>query len=160
MKKIIVIVMLLLVSGCSNKSTFNEDVNSSIKNDKEEDKVNNLDEIEKTMDIKIGDEKYNVILEDNETTKKLLQMLPLTLPMEELNGNEKYYYLDETLPNNPNNLKKINKGDIMLYNNNCLVIFYKSFETTYKYTKIGKIENPDNLDKIVGKGNIDITFEQ
>ena len=87
-------------------------------------------------------------------------MLPLTLPMEELNGNEKYYYLDETLPSNPNNLKKINRGDIMLYNDNCLVIFYKSFETTYKYTKIGKIENPDNLDKIVGKGNIDITFEQ
>ena len=88
--------MLLLVSGCSNKSTFNEDVNSSIKNDKEEDKMNNLDEIEKTMSIKIGDEKYNVILEDNETTKKLLQMLPLTLPMEELNGNEKYYYFNES----------------------------------------------------------------
>ena len=44
----------------------------------------------------------------------------------------------------------------MLYGNNCLVVFYKSFDTSYSYTKIGHIENlPDLEDK-----NIIIKFEK
>ena len=35
----------------------------------------------------------------------------------------------------------------MLYGNNCLVIFYKSFDTSYSYTRIGHIENLEDLNK-------------
>ncbi len=35
----------------------------------------------------------------------------------------------------------------MLFGDNCLVIFYKSFETEYSYTKIGHIENLPDLGK-------------
>lgn len=35
--------------------------------------------------------------------------------MSDLNGNEKYYYLDENLPTNSENIGHINAGDIMLY---------------------------------------------
>ena len=97
------------------------------------------------MTIFIDNKEYNLILEDNDTTKKLLANLPLNLQMEELNGNEKYGYLDEDYPVNSYNPKHINKGDVMLYNSNCLVIFYKSFDTSYSYTKIGHIDNLDNL---------------
>ena len=76
--------------------------------------------------------------------------------MSELNGNEKYIYLDNTLPTNSSNPKKINAGDIMLYGDNCLVIFYKSFTTTYSYTKIGHINNLPDL----GNDNILIKFEK
>ena len=41
----------------------------------------------------------------------------------------------------------------MIYTDNCLVIFYKSFETNYSYTKIGYIENLQEL------GNSDIEVE-
>ena len=33
----------------------------------------------------------------------------------------------------------------MLYGNNCLVIYYKSFDTSYSYTKIGHIDNLPDL---------------
>ena len=74
--------------------------------------------------------------------------------MEELNGNEKYIYLDETYPTNPYNPKHINKGDVMLYGDNCLVIFYKSFDTSYSYTKIGHIDNLEEL----GNESINVKF--
>ena len=98
------------------------------------------------MNITINNEVYQIELEDNETTKSFLNILPKELNMNELNGNEKYAYLDNTLPTNSYNPKHINKGDIMLYGNNCLVIFYKSFDTSYSYTKIGHINNLPDLD--------------
>ena len=50
------------------------------------------------MQIVIGEKTYNVSLYDNETVKSLKDMLPLTVSMEELNGNEKYTYLPQSLP--------------------------------------------------------------
>ena len=48
----------------------------------------------------------------------------------------------------------------MLYGNNCLVLFYKSFSTEYSYTKIGYIENPSNLaDAVCQRDNIIVSFE-
>ena len=44
----------------------------------------------------------------------------------------------------------------MLYGNNCLVIFYKSFDTSYSYTKIGHIDNLEDL----GTGNIIVKLEK
>ena len=55
--------------------------------------------------------------------------------------------------------KNINAGDLMLYGSNCLVIFYESFSTSYSYTKIGHIDNPEGLAETLGSGNIKVTFE-
>ena len=111
----------------------------------------NLDENIKESDVvdkinvTINGIKYEAYLEDNDTVKSFLNILPNEFNMTELNGNEKYIYLDTNLPSNPVSVKYINKGDVMLYGDNCLVIFYKSFDTSYSYTKIGHIENLNNL---------------
>lgn len=109
-----------------------------------------------TLYLMIGETKFSATLENNETTKELLQRLPLEIEMKELNGNEKYYYFDEHLPRNASLVNKINVGDIMLFGDNCLVIFYQSFATSYSYTKLGKIDNPDSLAEVLGSGNIKV----
>ena len=113
------------------------------------------------MNIKviINNKTYTATLEDNNTSKEFINMLPLEINMQELNNNEKYYYLDNKLATNSYNPKTINKGDIMLYGNNCLVLFYESFNTSYSYTRLGKIDNPEDLNSILGSGNVIVRFE-
>ena len=114
--------------------------------------INSSNEVTNTLNIIINNQEYKIDLEDNETVESFTSLLPLELNMSELNGNEKYAYLDKSLSTNPSNPKHIEKGDVMLYGDNCLVIFYKSFDTSYNYTKIGHIDNLPNL----GKENIKV----
>ena len=106
------------------------------------------------MKLEIGKHSFGVNLEEAATTKAIVELLPMSVTMRELNGNEKYYYLNKSLPSNPQKVKQINVGDIMLWGNDCLVIFYKSFATPYSYTKIGCITNPANLQTAVGEKDV------
>ena len=73
-------------------------------------------------------------------------MLPMEFSMSDLNGNEKYAYLDEPLPTNTYNPGRVEAVDVMLIGDDCFVIFYESFDTNYSYTKIGHIDNLPKLD--------------
>ena len=141
-KKILLVLIVILITGCSNNKVElpKEDNNLGVNNQ---------------VKVLIDKKEYTINLEDNETAKEFVNILPLELNMNELNGNEKYIYLDTTLPTNSSNPKKINVGDVMLYGDNCLVIFYKSFDTSYSYTKIGHIDNLPNL----GNDSISVKFE-
>lgn len=94
----------------------------------------------------INNQKLEINLEDNSTAQALKSMLPLNLEMADLNNNEKYTYLDKSLPTNTYAPKHIETGDVMLYGNNCLVIFYESFDTNFEYSPIGHIDNLPSLD--------------
>ena len=78
--------------------------------------------------------------------------------MSELNGNEKYKNLSYELPENAKQIKSIHAGDIMLYGSDCIVIFYKDFETSYSYTRLGKITDSSGLEKAVTEGKIKVQF--
>lgn len=110
-----------------------------------------------TIQIQIGDQTFTAELEDNETAAALREKLPLTLQMQELNGNEKYAY-DVSLPSDAESVGTIQAGDLMLYGDDCLVLFYDSFSTSYSYTRIGHITDPDGLADAVGNGSVQITF--
>lgn len=99
---------------------------------------------------------YDAVLESNSTAQEFMNMLPQELNMSELNGNEKYCYLTNNLTSNSYNPERIEAGDIMLFGNNCIVVFYKSFNTSYSYTKIGHIENLPDL----GGDNMIVRFEK
>jgi hypothetical protein len=120
-------------------------------------KTNNMSN--QTMKITIGSSVYTAILYDNATAKAFKAMLPMTLNMSELNGNEKYFYFSNTLPTDSAPGVNIQNGDLMLYGDNCLVLFYESLNTTYNYTRLGKIDNINGLVSSLGTGNVTIKFE-
>ena len=134
---------------------------SSVTSDRQEVITTEQQEERKVDDMQIvaGDKCFSVTLENSGTVMALTEMLPLTLDMSELNGNEKYYYLDTSLPSSPENVGHISKGDIMLYGDNCLVVFYESFDTSYSYTKIGHISDTSGLADALGKDGVTVTFE-
>ena len=86
-------------------------------------------------------------------------MLPLTVNMVELNGNEKYVDLPRSLPTSAANPGTIQNGDLMLYGSSTLVLFYKTFSTSYSYTKMGRIDDVTGLVAALGTGNVRVTFE-
>jgi hypothetical protein len=47
----------------------------------------------------------------------------------------------------------------MLYGDNCVVLFYETFTTSYSYTKIGSIDNPAGLKTALGTGDPEVFFE-
>ena len=168
-KKVLVgllIVIIILVGVFIIINLKDDDSDNSNNNDnKQETDINTNEEVDgddlsMKINLTINGNNFTATLEDNETTRELLNRLPLELNMSELNGNEKYYYFDDSLPTNSYRPGSINTGDIMLYGNDCLVIFYESFNTTYSYTRIGRIDNANNLDKVVGSGSVNVRISK
>ncbi len=146
---IIISVVLTTIMMNNKEPAVNPNLtpNTSQQNDNEEKKMDKIY-------IDINEQKLEVNLEDNSTASALVKMLPLDLSMNDLNNNEKYVYLDDSLPTNTYSPKHIEAGDVMLFGDNCLVIFYESFDTTYDYSKIGHIDNMPRL----GNNNISVSF--
>ena len=153
-RKIIVFIILLstwMITGCINHKPEEKEMREEI-----EEMEQTSDDFTYNIKVIINNKTYQAELYENETSEILMDLLPKTFHMSELNGNEKYVYLDNRLPVNSEVPEYITRGDIMLYGNNCLVIFYQSFVSSYSYTKIGHIENLDDL----GPTEIDVHFEK
>lgn len=110
--------------------------------------------------VTVNGKAYIATLSETKAAAAFYEMLPQKFEMEELNGNEKCRYLSRKLPAESENVGEINKGDIMLFGPSCLVVFYKSFSTSYSYTRIGKIDDPEDLDKAAGRWDAEISFEK
>jgi hypothetical protein len=111
-----------------------------------------------TLMLRIGDETFAGTLVDNPTASAFKALLPLSVRMSELNGNEKLFRLPASLPMQPSRPSSIESGDVMLYGSDTLVLFYKSFATTYSYTRIARIDDPAGLERTLGPGSVTVTF--
>ena len=112
------------------------------------------------INIIIGSKAFTATLADSETGEAFAALLPLTVTMNELNGNEKYHYLNSSLPTAAYQPGTIHAGDLMLYGNNCVVLFYETFNSSYSYTRIGAIDDPSDLAQALGAGNVSVRFEK
>ena len=141
-----------------NSSCAKEEVTSLQNNDTD---VNNeiSDTTGNKMKMTVGTKEFTVSLSDNATVKNFKTMLPFEIVMEELNGNEKFFYFSNQLPTSSAPGGNIQAGDLMLYSNNCLVLFYENISTSYSYTRLGKLDDVKGLKSALGAGSIKVKFE-
>jgi len=108
--------------------------------------------------ISVGGTHFTAALEDNAAAQAFAARLPLTLDMNELNGNEKFCYLETPLPADASPAGTIRAGDLMLWGSNCVVLFYDTFPSPYSYTRLGRVTDPSGLASAVGTGRTAVAF--
>ena len=113
---------------------------------------------EQKLRISVGGQHFTATLAYTKAAEEFAAFLPQTLNMSELNGNEKYYYLDESLTTDSKVPDMIHTGDILLFGSSCIVLFYEDFSTSYSYTPIAHIEDTNGLKSALGSGNVTIIF--
>ena len=111
------------------------------------------------LKIEANGQVFTATLLDNSAARALLERLPMTVGMTELNGNEKYYYFDSGFPAESERVGSIQTGDLMLYGSDCLVLFYESFSSGYSYTRLGSIDDPSGLAAALGHGSVEVTVQ-
>ena len=115
---------------------------------------------ESRMWMTVGDRRFAISLADNAAAHAFAAQLPLTLDMEELNGNEKHAQLGQVLPANASRPGTIHAGDLMLYGTSTLVVFYETFSSAYSYTRLGRVDDPAGLAQALGRGGVRVVFSK
>ncbi|MBO0948428.1 cyclophilin-like fold protein [Fibrella forsythiae] len=154
------IILLPLLLLTSSLMTCNMDDMQTANPVSMENNDTNSDITGNKLRIRVGSSTFSATLLDTPTAKAFKARLPITISMSELNGNEKFYSFPTDLPTRAANPGMVQTGDLMLYGSNTLVLFYKSFSTSYSYTKIGRVDNPAGLAAALGLGNVTVTFDQ
>lgn len=168
MKRVLsaVILVMLILSGCAAQSqseriteAFTESTEGKSSTEMNETETKNDMSTEQKIKITVGSKTFTATLENNASAKELVERMPFTVNMQELNGNEKYYQFPDSFPSEPHSFDTIKTGDLMLYQSDYLVVFYEDHTTTYDYTRLGVIDNADGLAEALGSGSAQVTFE-
>jgi hypothetical protein len=115
---------------------------------------------ESHMWMTVGDRRFAITLSDNAAARAFAAQLPVTLDMSDLNGNEKHAELPQALPADATRPGTIRNGDLMLYGADTFVVFYLTFDSPYSYTRLGRVDDHDDLAKVLGRGNVRIQFSK
>ena len=110
------------------------------------------------MWMSVGERRFAITLTDTPAARAFAAQLPLTLEMGELNGNEKHAELSNALPTNASRPGTIRNGDLMLYGSNTLVVFYSTFDSSYSYTRLGRVDDPAGLAQALGRQGVRVGF--
>lgn len=173
LSKVIFIFGLLFMTACNNIASTDSNSNNDTTETQEEISEENNDTIETQeetpkededmipINLTINSQIFPAVFYDNETTQAFIEKMPLTLNMNDLNNNEKYYNLPDNLPTqNTEQPDVINEGEIMVWRSNTIVVFYETFSNSFGgYTRLGYIENTDGLVEALGSQSVDVTFE-
>ena len=120
--------------------------------------VNNQDEEDEGMQLKIGERAVNVEWEDNasvDALEELVRTESLTIQMSMYGGFEQVGSIGTSLPRDDAQTTT-GAGDIVLYSGNQIVIFYGS--NSWAYTRLGKITDlsRSELKELLGNGDVTI----
>jgi len=120
----------------------------------------NLQPEESRMWMAVGQRRFAITLTNTPAARAFAAQLPLTLDMADLNGNEKHAELPKALPVSASRAGTIRHGELMLYGATTLVVFYLSFDSSYSYTRLGRVDDPDGLAQTLGQRVARINFSK
>ena len=112
------------------------------------------------MWMTVGERRFVITLADNAAARAFAARVPLTLDMSDLNGNEKHAELREALPASASRPGTIRNGDVMLYGTTTLVVFYETFNSSYSYTRLGRVDDPADLPEALGRRGVRVVFSR
>jgi hypothetical protein len=115
---------------------------------------------ESRMWMTVGTRRFAITPADTEAAREFAAMLPLSIDMPDLNSNEKHAELPKALPTSAIRPGTIRNGDLMLYGPRTLVVFYKTFDSSYSYTRLGRVDDPAALAQALGSGSVRIGFSK
>ncbi len=144
MKKLLVLILITVASlfafaGCTDTPAQSTPPNGN-GTSTETPTENDGEEVTETY-LTINGNKVKVTLEDNSSTRALLEILKkgdIVYTANDYGGFEKVGALGHTLPNSDTELTT-QAGDVILYSSNQIVLFYGS--NSWSYTRLGRIEN-------------------
>lgn len=108
----------------------------------------------------VGARRFSITLADTAAARAFAALLPLALDMEELNGNEKKKELPDALPTEVVRPGTIRTGDLLLWGSHTLVVFYQTFDSSYSYTRLGRVNDPTGLAQVLGRANVRVVFSK
>jgi hypothetical protein len=112
------------------------------------------------MWMTVGERRFAITLTDNTAARAFAAQLPLALDMSELNGNEKHADMRAELPANASRPGTIRSGDLMLYGTNTVVVFYETFDSSYPYTRLGRVDDATDLPRALGRRGVRVVFSK
>ena len=112
------------------------------------------------MWMTVGERRFSVTLADSDAARAFAARLPIALDMAELNGNEKHADVPQALPTEASRAGTIHSGDLMLYGSNTVVVFYKTFQSAYAYTRLGRVDDAVDLGRVLGRHGNRVVFSQ
>ena len=135
-------------SGSGNENGGDDDNNSNENNS-----------MVTKMRITVNDRILTATLEDNVTTRAIVQRLPMTLPMMDLYGREMCYRFPEALPTDNAHTRGYEVGEIVYYPPmHSFVIMYRQNGERFQMQSIGRID--DGVGIFDGIGNVEVRFEK
>ena len=108
------------------------------------------------MILKIGETEVPVTWEDNPSVDALKGLLPLTIEMSMYGGFEQVGPIGQEIVSNDEQTKT-EPGDIVLYSDDQIVIFYGN--NSWAYTRLGHVDlTQEEMTEMLAHGDVTITI--
>lgn len=157
----IALALIGVMAGCNRQDNSGSDGD----NDQNEQSVNSLsrstsEQAITNVEINVNNNDFTIQMNDTPTGRSLVSMIPsssMRLPTSyDRDGILKYYDMAREVESDPEEISSVSAGELLLDGNDRLLLYYKDTDLSGEYTRVGKIENADNLADVLG--NEDVIF--
>lgn len=112
------------------------------------------------INLVINGKSYPAILSNNVSAKALVSRMPFTKILKTYQDQEMYTYLTTPIESDPQSVNGIHAGDLMLFGEDCLMLFFQNSNNTYRYTPLASIMDTRGLVSLMSQGSVTVTFQK